>query len=115
MKNVVFLTVRNVNIGLLIILIAAQFVLSKASCTYYVVQMVLGVDIFIQGTSVVWSPNLFICFFSIFLSEPKNLPTWKDLGILAKVRLIIVALFLLSIGSAAFYTGLVSLRQMGCV
>ena len=81
MKNVVLLTVRNINIVFLMILIAAQVLLSKASCTYCAVQIVFGADVFIQGTGVVWSPDLFIYFFfhlSFRSKESSNLESSRN-------------------------------------
>jgi len=95
-------------------LFVALFLVSKTTCTYHFLQIALGVDLVIQGTSILWAPDLFTYFLSIGEAYPGNLPSWKDRTLFTKVRFTMVSLFILFLGCVSFYTGLIALRQMDC-
>ena len=114
MKKVIFLAIRNVNLILLVILILALFLVSKTTCTYQVLQIALGVDLLIQGSSILWSPDLFLYFLSIGTAYPIDLPSWMDYNLPTKIRFAIFSLFILFFGYASLYGAFTTLRQMGC-
>jgi hypothetical protein len=114
MKSTIFLTIRNLNLIFLAILLFALFFVSKATCSYYFLEMTFGMDLAVLGASIVWFPDLFIYFLSWETAYPQNLPLWNDLNPLRKIRYVGAALILVFLGLWLSGSRLIDLRQTSC-
>jgi hypothetical protein len=115
MRKQAFLAIRNINLVFVLLLLAGFFLIDKQTCAYAGVEIAFGLNLLIQSTSIIWNPDLFVCFISVFQSESSNFPAWKDVQLSQKFRLGIVALFFASCSVVSIYSGWTKLLLYACV
>ena len=110
MNKTIFLFIRNVNLIFVSLIIAGLFLVSKESNLYFGLEIIFGADLALQSTAVVWCPDLFLHFLSIFGTSSEGIPMWSELKSSKKIRLSVTALFFLLLGIVAIYSGISKLN-----
>jgi hypothetical protein len=115
MNKTLMLAVRNVNLILLAITSIGLFTVDKRSCVYFGLEVIFGLNIIFQCTSIIWSPDLFLYFLSVFGMQDGRVPTWAELKLSKKVRLIVTMIIFLAFGVISVYAGFMKLRVNSCI
>jgi len=75
----------------------------------------MGTDLVVQSTSIIWLPDLFLHFISVFGTLSDELPTWNEIKFSRKIYLFVIALFFLAYGIISIYTATSKLMMRACV